>query len=235
MICICDYRTPNDVLDSLSGRGFETVQLPPDPSLPEPVNGHADLLVFILDQYLITRRSYYGIAKKEIDLICETAILNLSLSDEKSGTKYPEDCGLCAAVSGDKIIYRKASADGEILRLAEDLGYKLLNVPQGYSKCSCAILADGAIITADRGIAKVTQNAEIDTLIITPGQVVLPGYNLGFIGGATGLCGNTLYFCGDLKTHPDFERIRDFAEAHGCETVSLSDEKLYDVGSLMFV
>ena len=38
MICICDYRTPSGVLDSLK-KEFEILQLPPDSSLPEAVNG----------------------------------------------------------------------------------------------------------------------------------------------------------------------------------------------------
>ncbi len=234
MICVCDYRTPRSVLDSLKKK-FEIIQLPPDASLPEAVNGHSDLLIFKIDNKLVTRKSYYRTAKYKIDLICEKSGLELILSDAEADNKYPNDCGLCAAVSGRNIICRKASANGEILRLADDLEYNLLNVPQGYSKCSCAVLADGAIVTADRGIAKVTQDAGIDTLVITPGYVALPGYDCGFIGGATGLCGNILYFCGNLESHPDHTAIKEFAQKHNTEYISLSDEKLYDVGSLIFM
>ncbi len=234
MICVCDYRTPRGVLDSLK-KDFEIIQLPPDTSLPEAVNGHGDLLIFKLENKLVTRKSYYRTAQSEIDLICQKCGLELIFSDAEASDKYPSDCGLCAAVSGKNIICRKASADGEILRLADDLGYTVLDVHQGYSKCSCAVLADGAIITADRGIAKVTQAAGIDTLVITSGYVTLPGYDCGFIGGATGLCGNILYLCGNLESHPDHTAIKEFAQKHNTECISLSDEKLYDVGSLIFM
>lgn len=234
MICVCDYRTPKGVLDSLK-KDFEIIQLPPDTSLPEAVNGHSDLLIFKIDNKLVTRKCYYRTAKDKIDLICDKSGLELVLSDVEAGDHYPNDCGLCAAISGRKIICRKASADGEILRLADDPGYNLLNVPQGYSKCSCAVLADGAIITADRGIAKVTHENGIDTLLITEGNIELPGYAYGFIGGATGLCENTLYFCGNLESHPDHTAIDEFARKHSTKCVSLSEEKLYDVGSLLFI
>ncbi len=234
MICVCDYRTPAGVLDSLK-KEFEVIQLPPDTSLPAPVCGHSDLLIFRLDDYLITRKSYYRIAKREIDSICEKAGLDIILSDAEAGAKYPYDCGLCAAVSGDKVICRTASADGDILRLAKSLGYDILNVPQGYSKCSCAILADGAVITADKGIAAVTLEKGIETLIISEGNIDLPGYSYGFIGGATGLCGDILYFCGDIKTHPDHRAITDFARKHNTECISLGEGKLYDVGTLIFI
>lgn len=235
MICICDYRTPHRVLDSLGERCFEIIQLPPDPSLPTPVNGHADLLLFILDGFLLTRRNYYAIAQKEIDAICRTAGFDLILSEEKAESKYPNDCGLCAAVSRKTLICRRESTDRALISFAECNNYSILNVQQGYAKCSCAILADGAIITADRGIAKVTQRAGIDTLIIAPGRVDLPGYDYGFIGGASGLCGKTLYFCGNIEKHPDHEKIMEFAKKHNTDIVSLSDEHLYDVGNLIFI
>ncbi len=234
MICVCDYRTPVGVLDSLK-KEFETIQLPPDSSLPEAVNGHSDLMIFRLENFLITRKNYYLTAKKTIDLICKNAGLELILSDSDAGNKYPKDCGLCAAVSGDRILCRKVSADGEILRLAESLDYSILNVGQGYSKCSCAILADGAVITADKGIAKETTENGIGTLVISVGHIDLPGYSYGFIGGASGLCDDKLYFCGDLTKHPDHEAIITFASKHKTECVSLGDGKLYDVGSLIFI
>ena len=234
MICVCDYRTPKGVLDSLK-KDFEIIQLPPDTSMPEAVNGHSDLLIFKIDNKLVTRKSYYRTAKDKIDLICDKGGLELVLSEAKTGDKYPSDCGLCAAVSGKNIICKKVAADGEILRLADDFGYKVINVHQGYSKCSCAVLADGAIITADRGIAKNTLENGIDTLLISEGNVELPGYAYGFIGGATGLCENTLYFCGNLESHPDHTAIEEFARKHSTKCVSLSEEKLYDVGSLLFI
>jgi hypothetical protein len=234
MICVCDYRTPASVLDSLK-KEFNIVQLPPDTSLPEAVCGHSDLLIFRLGNHLITRKSYYPAAKGEIDFICEEASLELILSNSEAGKKYPKDCSLCAAISGDNIICRKASADSEILRLADSLGYKVSDVNQGYSKCSCAILADGAIITADRGIAAVARENGIEALLISEGHIDLPGYSHGFIGGATGLCGSKLYFCGDLKTHPDSEAIEAFAKQHNTECVSLCNGNLFDVGTLIFI
>lgn len=223
------------ISDALSARGFEVIKLPADPSLPEPVNGHADLLVFILDEFLLTRRDYYATAKKEIDRVCEASGMNLLISDNKAGGKYPDDCGFCAAISGNTVICREKSTDSALLTLARGKDYSVLNVNQGYAKCSCAILADGSIITADLGIAKATQGAGIDTLTIEPGRIDLPGYGCGFIGGASGLCGITLYFCGNIEIHPEHQRILEFAERHNTDIVSLSDEVLYDVGSLIFV
>lgn len=235
MICLCDYRTPADVLSSLNERGFETVLMPADPSLPEPVNGHADLIVFVYGGDITVRLDYYRQNKALIDAICKKSKLHLQLSYSSASKKYPFDCGLCAAVVGEKFLYCTKSTDFSLISRFDTLGYKTIDLPQGYVKCSCALLADGAIITADRGIAKITQAEGIDTLLITPGFVDLPGYDYGFIGGASGLCGDTLYFCGNLELHPNSEAIKDFALRHGTKCVSLGENKLYDVGSLIFI
>jgi len=235
MICVCDIRTPRSVLDQLKERGFEIIHLPPDTSLPHPVCGHSDLLVFIIYGYLLTREDYYHKSFVEIDRLCKKARLKPMITTEKAGAKYPLDCGLCAAISGRNILYCEKSADRKLLRMGTAYGYTLLSVPQGYTKCSCAILADGAIITSDEGIANITRKAGIDTLIISAGHVDLPGYDYGFIGGASGLCGNTLYFAGRIEDHPNYETIREFSRKHGTEILSLGDGKLYDVGSLLFI
>lgn len=235
MLCLCDYRTPADILTSLSIAGFETVLLPSDPYLPHPVNGHADLIAFVHHRELTVRLSYYKQNKMLIDGICKKSKYHLRTSVSEAAAKYPFDCGLCAAVSGKHFLYCEKSTDLSLIASFDTLGYKTVNLPQGYVKCSCAILADGSIVTADRGIAKVTLAEGIDTLLVAPGHVDLPGYDYGFIGGAAGLCGDTLYFCGNLDLHPDGEAIKSFALKHGTKCVSLGQNKLYDVGSLIFI
>ena len=231
MLCLCDERTPRDVIDALNRLGFEVTPLPLCDSLPEPVCGHTDLIVFPDDRFLTVSRGYYKKNAELIDGICKKSNLTLRFSTREAGDKYPYDCLLCAAVSGDRLLYCSKSTDHSIT----DRFRLLVDLPQGYVKCSCAMLGDGAIITADKGISTQTTAAGIDTLLISAGHVELPGYGYGFIGGASGLCGDKLYFCGNLDLHPDSEAIKAFAKKHGTECISLSDRKLYDVGSLIFI
>ncbi len=224
MICICDSRF--DLQCDL-----EVIKLPPDPSLSVGVYSHTDLLIFIIEDTLIARRDYYEIARGEIDMICEKGSFKLALSDAKASEKYPNDCGLCAAVSGKSIICKKSITDPLLLKIAKEKGYSVINVRQGYTKCSCAVLADGAVITADSGIARAVP----ESLLIREGYVDLPAYGYGFIGGASGLCGDTLYFCGKIEAHPDYESIKEFAQKHKTGLCSLGGHKLFDVGTLFFI
>ena len=79
--------------------------------------------------------------------------------------------------------------------------------------------------------ASVTEKVSIG---ISPGSVLLDGYDYGFIGGASGFDGRSLYFCGDVDLHPDGCAIRSFCDDHGIGCVSLSPLPLHDVGGIFF-
>ena len=114
---------------------------------------------------------------------------------------------------------------------------EVIFVRQGYCACAAAACADGALITSDRGIASAASRAGIPCLTIRPGHISLPGYGDGyggFIGGASGLCGNRLFFSGDPHTHPDGEAIYDFCRKHGTKPVPLTGGKLFDGGGIIF-
>jgi hypothetical protein len=97
------------------------------------------------------------------------------------------------------------------------------------------VVGDNAIITADPSIAKAVKEKGIDVLSVSPLGVRLDGYDYGFIGGASGTDEENVYFCGNIDLHPDSERIKAFCRKHGKNAVSLSDEPLYDYGTLIFI
>ena len=150
--------------------------------------------------------------------------------------KYPHNVVLNAALVGKNLICRVDSLDEQVKEYCAKHGYQLINVNQGYAKCSCAIVSDNAVITADHGIYNSLRDTRIEVLMIEQGRVGLQGADYGFIGGASGYdkARKTLYFCGDIATHPYCERIRNFCEKHGTKIVSLSDGELTDIGGIVF-
>ena len=75
----------------------------------------------------------------------------------------------------------------------------------------------------------------ISLRMLRKGAIKLDGYGYGFIGGACALFDNTLYFCGNIELHPNYEAIKAFCYAHGVSLCSLTDGKLYDVGGIVFI
>ena len=152
--------------------------------------------------------------------------------------EYPKNVPLNAAVVGRYVLARLNSLDPNVIDYCSTHGYELINVNQGYTKCSCAKVSDDAIITADRGIYNSAKELKIDALLIEEGRVRLSGADYGFIGGASGLheddCGRTLYFCGDITRHPDYISIKEFCDKHDTKMISLTDSELTDVGGIIF-
>ena len=110
-----------------------------------------------------------------------------------------------------------------------------MDVKHGYAKCSICSVGENAIITADPSIAKTAKKNGIDVLKTEASHTRLDGYDCGFIGGASGDDGENIYFCGNLEKHPDGEKIKEFCKKHGRGVVCLSDEPLYDYGTLFFI
>ncbi len=235
MIALIDWRASQKTLEALKKYGFETVLMPPSPLLQTGVASHTDMLIFIGFGRLFCHTSYYESNKDLIEYIAKKGNLILSLSDEEWAQNYPLDVLFNACLIGNKLICNEKTVSRDILRAAREARYEIINVNQGYTKCSVCVVSDNAIITSDKHIAKTCKNFGIDVLLIPEGHISLPPYDFGFIGGASGLSKNNVFFCGSLDTHPDGERIKDFCKSHGKNAISLSDDKLQDVGSIMFI
>ncbi len=151
----------------------------------------------------------------------------------KIGRDYPKNTRYCAVILEKYLICNLKHTAAEILRYADNLHLEKIHVNQGYTKCSCAVVDGRSIITSDEGIFKKLRGYDIDVLKITEGHVLLPGYDYGFIGGASGRVCDEMVFCGDLRAHPDFERICEFIEERGVKVKWFEGVPLTDIGSII--
>ena len=235
MFVIADHRISTEAISTLKKYGFETIPLPPAEYLSGAVASHTDMLIFMGFGRLFCHRSYYEGNSVLIDRIVALSGLELALSDEPTGEKYPLDVLFNACLVGNRLICNEKTVSRLILEAARVLGCEIINVPQGYTKCSISVVSDNAIITADKAIAAACKGVGIDVLTVSEGHISLPPYDFGFIGGASGVCCDKVYFCGSLDSHPDCERIKEFCEKHHKTAISLTNVELQDVGSLFFI
>ncbi len=235
MYALVDRRMGDASLSALRECGFEPILMPPAEYLADSVASHTDMLLFIGFGRLFCHAIYYKKNKELIDRIVSLSGLELMLSNEKTGEKYPFDVLFNACLLGKRLICNKKTVSKLILDAACEHGCEIIDVPQGYAKCSICPVGENTIITADKAIAETCKVSGIDVLHISEGHISLPPYDYGFIGGASGLCNNTVYFCGSLDLHPDGERIKKFCTENGAKFVSLSNERLQDVGTIFFI
>jgi hypothetical protein len=105
-------------------------------------------------------------------------------------------------------------------------------VNQGYAKCSTAIVGESWLITADTSIHAAAHAAGLDPLLVRPGYIDLPGYEYGFIGGASGLAGDMVLMTGTLYHHPDHEAIEAYVGERGRKLMILSRKRAVDLGTI---
>ncbi len=151
--------------------------------------------------------------------------------------KYPNDVILNAFCIGKDLICKKKSVASDVLDYAKTLDMNIINVNQGYVKCNIAVVSesDKAIITEDKGIEEVLTQNGYDILLLDEHAVQLKPYDYGFIGGASGLIDGKLLFSGNIKKHPEYEKISSFCARYGTDIISLSDDALYDYGSILLI
>ena len=233
MLSVIDSRLPLPCQHTLSSLGFTLVHLPAFSTLSAPVASHPDMLLFRMKNKLFCHKDYAPIADRQIQTILSNTDLELVLTDDPVSDAYPHDVSLNLVFTGNFLMGKSNTVAKKVKEYAKENGISLISVKQGYTKCSCVVLENG-VITADTGIATAAQKIGLDCLLISHGNVTLPEYDYGFIGGASGVYQNTVFFCGNIKAHPDGERIVNFCHLHGYEVHSLSDKPLFDSGTLMF-
>ena len=216
--CIC----------SLEAMGYEVIVLPEDGRLGRYVCTHTDLSVFPLGDKLFVYDSGAG------ELLDSKGLRTVVVGEVPRG-EYPYDIHLNALAVGEYIFAREPYLSEAIKLEARATGRSVVDVKQGYARCSACPIADNAIITADTSIAVAAERLGIDVLRVSPGVVMLEGFDHGFIGGACGVSDHRVVFAGDIYTHADGARIVEFCQRHGKEVVSLCGGALYDVGSIFFV
>lgn len=198
---------PLELEEYIVQKGFAVIRVAPLPHLTGGICDHPDL-----------RYCRMGIAS-------DAAVI----STEEVIAGYPAEVAYNAACTGKYLICNSRYTASEIL----EVGLELIDVKQGYAKCSVVIVDENSIITYDKGIASKARAAGLDVLLVSPGQIVLEGYDTGFIGGCTGRINDEILFNGDLTAHSDFEKIKEFIEGKGLTCTWFEGWPLTDIGSIV--
>ncbi len=230
MNVIVDRKAEEAVFSALDRLGFNVVKSFDFGHMYTPVNTHPDLQIHFTDaKTAVVAPKAFDYYKRHIP-----QEITLIKGEKNPGAEYPDDCAYNAARIGNNVIGNLKFIDREIIRIYESMNMNFINVKQGYTKCGTCIVGDNAAITEDKGIFKALTENGVDTLKINVGEVVLDGFEYGFIGGATGLADKNLVFCGDISKHSDYSAVKNFLSKHEVDIINLLQTKIHDYGSLMF-
>ncbi|MGN0539421.1 MAG: DUF6873 family GME fold protein [Candidatus Fimenecus sp.] len=215
---------------ALSDLSIKIIATAPNPFLDDSVAVHGDILCYHLGN------NKFLIDQNQTKIINELTQFNCTVKTVNGiSSPYPKDCSLNCADIGDFLICNESITDKTIIANAVETGKTVINVKQGYAKCSVCIADRNTIITDDASIYKsVSSYPEIKALFVEKGSVRLKNCNYGFIGGCTGLIGNKkLFFNGNLSTHSDYTRIISFLDKNNIKYFDIKNKPLTDIGSIL--
>ncbi len=195
---------------------------------PKPEQNHADMQLLPINDRFFILNECKSLSKK---LHPE----KLMFCSRKAGKKYPENI-LLNFLYLNNTLYGKISAiDNNLLSYCNSNNIKTVNINQGYARCSALIVNNNAVVTSDISIANTLKANGVEVLLISPGHIVLDGYDYGFIGGASGKINkDTIVFFGNLKNHPDYDKIENFCHEYGVSIKILCNNiPLTDVGGMV--
>lgn len=206
----------------LWGDKYEIVPSFTHEKLQKPVSSHPDMTILPVGDVFVCCPESYEYYKEFLGERLISGKTALS-------SHYPNDIAYNVLIYKNKAFGKKDYIDSVVLKELKKRDIELVNVNQGYAKCSCAMCSNG-VITADGSIFEALRKNGINSLKITPGYVKLTGYDYGFIGGASGVIDGKLTFFGDVSKHPDFLKIKEF-----CNFDYFGEFCLSDIGTIFCI
>lgn len=195
---------------------------------PIPEQKHADMQILPINSDIFILNECTVLAPK---------IPNdrLIYCDKKAGKKYPENIILNFLFLNNTLYGKLSAIDKNLIDFCEENSIKTVNINQGYARCSTLVLNEKSVITSDLSIEKALKKDGVEVLLISSGNIILDGYDYGFIGGASGkIDENTVVFLGNVTNHPDYRRIEIFCENHNISIkIICKDMPLTDIGGIV--
>lgn len=231
VLAVVDGRISNSVESGFADYGIQTIKTKAHPCLYDSVAFHPDMFL----HHIGGKNLVYapGTSRDTIRDLKEYGF-ELIRGETELEYKYPGNISYNAARVG-KFVFHNTKYTDKILRdFFSKLDVELVHVNQGYAKCAISVVDENSIITMDRGIAKIADKKGLDVLVIEEKNILLPGLGYGFIGGSSGLIGkNKWAVTGSFETLESCGEILNFLNKKGKKIISLSNQQVVDIGSLI--
>lgn len=222
-----------------SHRGFQTkclVVIPEQTLVDARLKEHTDLSLFVGNRVWI-HESIESVVKPQILQIVDEKWYHshVVVGNSPLSNVYPQDISYNAVQLSRHFFHRLDITEPKILEfIRNSTSLESIHVKQGYTRCSSLVVGNQAVITEDKKLYEIYVTNGYCALFIEPGQIVLEGFEHGFIGGVGGTIEKTVVINGSLKHHTQGDVMRDFILAQDYQILELSSEKLEDCGSIFY-
>lgn len=230
-LTIIDGRVDEVTVKKLEKLNIKVIRTIKCADVQESISYHPDIVLHPIDHKTLI------VAPNVYDYYADS-LSNLGIKVIKGETvlkyDYPFDIAYNVGRLKDIAIHNFKYTDEKLKFYLKKKNLSFINVNQGYTKCSLAIVDDISGITSDSYIYKTLSNQGYHMLLIQPGYINLANEKYGFIGGATGsLSVDTIIFSGTLNHHPDYNKIVNFINERGKNILYLSKNQIADFGTII--
>lgn len=230
-LVIVDGRISNSVEKGLFDNGINIIKTKAHPSLYDSVAFHPDMFLHHIGGQKII---YAPGTSEETVRELEEYGFQMMRGETELKYKYPGNIAYNAARVGRFVFHNTKYTDKILKDFFLKLDLELVHINQGYAKCAISVVDENSIITMDKGIAKVADKKGLNVLVVEEKNILLPGLDYGFIGGSSGLIDkNKWAVSGRLESLGSYSEILAFLTQKGKEVISLSDQQVVDIGSLI--
>jgi len=238
--CIIDFRMRNVEKEYLKSLGYELIENRFNLNTYDEIASHPDIYYTAVGDTVFCEPNRH----------LEGFNCIKGLSEVKGN--YPEDIPYNLAVIGDLAVHNFNYTDEVLKMYLKKAGYKMVQVEQGYSKCSICVLGEKACIVSDIGIARELLDNGIDVLYVSePDIKLLKRTNKifvdevrmsfeysemqGFIGGAMVRLGDEVIVFGDINNLVNGKKIQKFIESIGLKLHYFEGLDVVDYGGVIEV
>ena len=233
---IVDNRIRKIEMEFLNKLDRNILALPSINNVYEEISSHVDIYISkIKDTLIIEKAMYDNIKEKVLDNdIC------IVRGNETVKNPYPNDILYNVCVIGNNAIHNFKYTDKKLLEIIDKKGLNKININQGYSNCSIAVIDDNSAIVSDKKIANMLQEYGIDTLYIDEKLDIklldkkgIYSKMSGFIGGAIERMENNVIVFGDLNKIDKENKIRNFITSRNLNVIDFKGFDVIDYGGII--
>lgn len=219
----------------------KVVKLPKINTVYEEISGHADISFCALKNNLVVAKEREKFINElfEKENILE---INVIYGENVLKENYPFDIKFNVCIVGNYAIHNFEYTDKKLKEMLVKNGYELIDIKQGYTNCSIAIIDDNSIITCDKGIYNALKNTNLNILYLD----YIPYIKLikrdayskmdGFIGGAISkINDNKVVVFGELDKIDKNNQIRKFIEERKIEIIDFKGLDVIDYGGMIVI
>ena len=233
---LIDERMRKIEKQTLKSLGYKLIEIKKSINVYPEISSHVDIFACKVKDKIIVEKSAYNILKNKLN-----KDENVLISGETTiSGDYPNDINYNVCIVGDRAIHNFKYTDSKISEELKKNKFELINVKQGYSNCSIAVIDENSIILSDRGLYNNLKNSGLDILFLD----YMPDIKLfdengeyskknGFIGGAISRVGDNIIVLGDLDKIDYNSNIRNFIEERNLNVINFKGLDVIDYGGVI--